>query len=362
MSPISMREAGEALAGSGALVPLSALLASYPQGHSRQNVLQFDLMFLPCGLASLARFFVLGQAVSLSEIRNEIGASTLDALAGCGVVSVSGESAQLTGLRLVEHYGCLLLCDMRSAAAQRYYGQDSWALGRYVLSARRGRVLDLCCGVGAQAILGARIAGGADGIDSNPRVADLFDFNAALNGMDACTSLYIGDIHLAADLNQRYTTVVCNPPLVPIPSDLPFPAVGDGGQDGLKVTARAMTMLPSLLVPDGVGLFVGMCLGDDTGPSLAEIGVIAQSAKLDMTIVVTGSMATNDHAFLRSITRTVAGATGSPDEQWFPVVRRAYSSLSQTRVFLCTFVIRPGAAAGVKVSANWRRGMQGWTL
>src|SRR5690606_1269897 len=106
-------------------------------------------------LAVLLDLFCLQQAVPAARVARILGASAVDLLAERGLLSRADDRVTLDGVRLVNHFGALVLVGAPGAFRNGYYGNDSVGLGRLLLGAR-GRALDLFASTGAQAMLLAR--------------------------------------------------------------------------------------------------------------------------------------------------------------------------------------------------------------
>ena len=262
------------------------LLRSYGEIAYRTAALEFDRSFVIPDLADLIDLFCLCKPVRAESVVAAIGSSEVNVLVTHRVLIRQKGLLRLCGLRLIDHFGVFLFVGARAAARTLYFGNDSTALGSWLLGAPHGRCLDLCCGVGTQAILCARHGGEAVGVERNNEAIRIACINAALNGVIGRVRFFEGDLLDAfADNNVAsaqelglFDTVCCNPPLLPAPSEASLPVVADGGEDGLSFTARILAALPSLLELEGRCYVIGTILGSAGQPNVSRIeNVIASS-------------------------------------------------------------------------------------
>lgn len=228
-------------------------------------------------------------------------------------------------LRLVSHLGLLLFCQTLSPAAKLYYGDDSLALSRLLLPVE-GRVLDLCTGPGTQALVCARTATSVTAVDVEPLAEKVFWINAELNGLTDKVEFLIGDL-LEPVAGRQFDRICCNPPFMPVPPGIRFPAYADGGPDGLAIVRRLLAGLPDALAPDGLCQVVGSVLGNSDGPDLSSLETAAAEAHLKMTISCP-SCEELDAAMLASCAATAMDSTDV--KQAF---REHYARLGATHIY-----------------------------
>ena len=116
-------------------------------------------------------------------------------------------------------------------------------LARLTVRAAAGRVLDLGCGGGVQALLAARHAESVVGVDLNPRALAFARFNARLNRVHN-VEWREGDL-FAPVAGERFDLVVSNPPYVVSPES--WLLFRDGGGAGDGICARIVGGLGSHL-------------------------------------------------------------------------------------------------------------------
>jgi methylase of polypeptide subunit release factors len=229
----------------------------------------------------LARLFVERQEVERRDFEACVPEDLLSTIATLGLVNRIGDRVAPT-FRMVFHRGLWLFCEIVSPSAKFYYGNDSIELSR-MLGGATGRVLDLCSGVGAQALISAQTAERVTAVEIEPLAAKLFWINAAMNGLSDKVELIIGDL-LGPVAGRSFDVISCNPPFMPVPPGVRYPRFADGGGDGLSIVRRLMAGLPEALVPGGRCEVVGAVLGNREGPDLAVFKKMAEDSSLAMII------------------------------------------------------------------------------
>jgi methylase of polypeptide subunit release factors len=325
------REESEAVGRLGAVLLESGmpdLLDTYDTGVDRRFAPAFDLASAGEPLGTLARVFAAGESVERERVESLLSPKTVAALESLGVVRASEGLLSCGALRLVRHLDLLLFCQRASAEATLYYGNDSVALSR-VLAPARGRVLDLCSGVGTQALVSARTAEAVTAVEIEPLAEPVFRVNAALNGLVGKVEYLVGDL-LEPVAGRVFDLVSCNPPFMPTPPDVVFPRWAGGGPDGLSVVLRLLGALPTLLAPEGRCHLVGAVLGTEEGPDVSAFEEAAGRARLGLEISCRTREAI-DEPMLRDFAATSL-SPASPDEA-VEAFRRHFASLGATYFF-----------------------------
>ncbi|ADZ70541.1 methyltransferase [Polymorphum gilvum] len=271
--------------------------------HARANA--------PERLRPLVDVFLLGRAAPRADL-GALRADALDALLQSGVLKATdGGALHLGGLCLLPTLGVWLLCQVPQPGPTLYYGDDSVGLA-WRLSAKPGdRALDLCAGPGIQALRLAAMGAEVVAVEINPVAASLAQLNAAANGLGERISVRIGSLYQAVGARERFDLVSANPPLLPVPDNVPYPFVGHGGPDGLSITRRILDGLPGVLSERGVARLLGTTLSDGYLPlCLEEMETWARTHAMDMIMFVTShfGLAAGD-AYLEGLAQTSA-ATG----------------------------------------------------
>lgn len=263
-----------------ALRQLQRLLAD--MGMHELPAGQPDLSPLPEPLRTIACLFVAGQPVERARAERHLAAEAISTLEELGLMQRNGNVWTAGEYRLVSHLGLLLFCHAVSPGATLYYGNDSLALSRLLLPAQ-GRVLDLCAGVGAQTLVCAQTAESVTAVDVEPLAERVFWINAALNGLGDRVEYLIGNLYEPVR-GRQFDRICSNPPFMPVPPGVRFPAFADGGPDGLAFVRRLLAELPEVLVAEGRCDVVGAVFGNSQGPDLSCFEELAAEAHLGITI------------------------------------------------------------------------------
>lgn len=142
-------------------------------------------------------------------------------------------------------------------------GGASLTLARLTPRERVGRVLDLGCGGGIQALHAARHAEHVVATDLSERALAFAAFNAALNGLEI--ELRQGSL-LEPVAGETFDLVISNPPFVITPRRAEDPGGAkrsggwtyrDGGRTGDTLLAELLAQLPAHLAPGGRAVMLG---------------------------------------------------------------------------------------------------------
>ena len=162
---------------------------------------------------------------------------------------------------------------------------DTWTLARVLreeIDARPGsRVLDLCTGTGALAVVAAQAGAETTAIDISRRAVLNVRLNAALNGVRL--EALRGDL-LTPVAGREFDVIVTNPPYVPAAEErLPdrgLERAWKAGLDGRVLIDRITAEAPSHLRPGGALLIVQSSINgtDVTVGQLGERGLSADVA------------------------------------------------------------------------------------
>jgi SAM-dependent methyltransferase len=207
----------------------------------------------PRPLHTLIKLFGLHAAVPEAEARSALAPLSIEELAVLGLVERAETHVRpLVALAVVE--GLVLARDRPDPVTfavqpDHVLGVSPPALLLAHLTVRRtgGRVLDLGCGGGVQALLAARHAESVVGTDLNPRALAFARFNARLNGVRN-VEWREGDLYSPV-AGERFDLVVSNPPYVVSPES--WLLFRDGGGAGDGICARIVAGLGSHLAEGG---------------------------------------------------------------------------------------------------------------
>jgi SAM-dependent methyltransferase len=207
----------------------------------------------PRPLHTLIKLFALHAAVPEAEARGAFGPLPIEDLAALGLVErTEGEVRPLVALAVAE--GLVLARDRPDPVTFAVHpdhvlgvGPPALLLSQLTVRRAGGRVLDLGCGGGVQALLAARHAESVVGTDLNPRALAFARFNARLNGVRN-VEWREGDLY-GPVAGERFDLVVSNPPYVVSPES--WLLFRDGGGSGDGICARIVSGLGSHLAEGG---------------------------------------------------------------------------------------------------------------
>ncbi|MGA3327745.1 MAG: methyltransferase [Terriglobia bacterium] len=279
----------------------------------------------------LARLFGKGQAVERHDLLACVPEELLSTLEALGLLNGIGDRVA-PAYRLLSHLGLWLFCEKTSPSTKFYYGNCSLELSR-MFDGAGGTVLDLCSGVGTQALVSARTAARVTAVEIEPLAAKLFWVNAAMNGLADKVELVIGDFFEPV-AGQRFDVISCNPPWMPVAPEVRYPMYADGGADGLIFVRRLMAGLPEALVPDGrCEAFAGV-LGNREGPNLAAFKTMAADSSLAIVIDCLTCEELEGKVMEQFVGLALEDGGGEDVEQAF---RRHFASLGATHIY-CSLV------------------------
>jgi len=275
----------------------------------------------------LARLFGESIAVERRELEACVPGEILSTIEALGLLNRLGDEAA-AAYRLVFHLGLWLFCETVSPSAKLYYGNDSIELSR-MLRGVQGDVLDLCSGVGTQALFCAQTAARVTAVEIEPLAAKLFWINAAMNGLTEKVELFNGDL-LNPVAGRVFDVISCNPPFMPVPPGVRYPVFAGGGGDGLEIVRRLMAGLPEALAPDGRCEVVGAVLGNSEGPDLAGFKRMAAESSLALVI----DCRTREELEGKTLNQLVGIAMdGGAEEDTRQAFRSHFASLGSTHLY-----------------------------
>ena len=235
--------------------------------------------------AVLLRLFTLGAVVPHAQVEAALPSLGADGALRLGLVGPAGEPPEITG---VDGPGAPLraLIDLAPYSASDDAGEIRWwiasdlpelatgdplgpehvlgvggaslTLARIAPRAPVGRVLDLGCGSGIQALHASRHAEHVVATDLSERALGFAAFNAALNGVEL--ELRQGSL-LEPVAGETFDLIVSNPPFVITPrgavdADTTW-TYRDGGRAGDTLLAELLRDLPAHLAPGGSAALLG---------------------------------------------------------------------------------------------------------
>lgn len=318
---------------------LGFFLSHYTASQLNGEFPAFDSRFMPEAVKELFSFFILGEPREIQPLKRCMPEAFLQLMQHSGVLLENGGKIRLNGLRLVYHLGAMLFVESLGPMPSFYFGNDSQALGKLVAGIK-GRVLDVCCGVGPQTVLAALSADEVWGVEINPAVKDLFFINLCLNGRYDRGHLYLGSFE-SFGFSERFDHFICNPPLLPVPHGIAFPLVGNGGEDGLDLTVCLLERANDLLSSSGSGYILGTMLGNSDSPNFERIESLASSHHLSITISVQSghSLSPAGQSFSAMVeTAMLAGETDM--KHVHETMLGHFERLNATHLYMVAFKVR----------------------
>ena len=263
----------------------------------------------------LVELFLLASPVETERLPPDV-AELVAPLLDLGVLRRLADGTVCTpSLTLLPVFGYWVFSETPTVDPKLYLGDDSLALLARLLPAQGGRCLDLCCGPGVQSLYSSSFSDHVVGVEINPVAAGLARLNAAMNGRSERVQIVVGDLYDPLE-PQRFETIVANPPLLPVPDDLPYPFVGDGGPDGMRVTWRILTDLPDWLTHDGAAQIIGTGLSDGLLPlAVEDLRRWATDHEMDVVMTIPGDQELRrGRVWFDGLVATIAASAGlSPD-------------------------------------------------
>jgi Methyltransferase small domain len=200
--------------------------------------------------STLARLFVLGDAVEPSAAAAVFAPVSLESVAMLGLLETERDAVRASA-RLLPHGDYYLASDLVALEPS-----SDWVAGIHAPSVTLAKLavrlpveatLDLGTGCGIQALLAAKHSDRVVATDVNARALAFARFNAALNGIDVVEFRHGDLFEPVAD--ERFGLVVANPPYV-ISPDTTY-AYRDSGLPRDTVCRRIVERVPGFLAEGG---------------------------------------------------------------------------------------------------------------
>jgi SAM-dependent methyltransferase len=298
-----LEDLAEVLADSG----LGELLTSFNPLHPRPVYWTGFRQRVPDRLKGLLDLFGLGREIDIRALPDGLDWIAAE-LPRHGVgIAANGKLQLKQGLRLLPFAGRWLFCTPPGAGLKYYLGDDSIALMLRTQMTAGGDVLDLCAGTGLQALHCAGFASRITAVERDREAAEIARINVMLNRLEDRVEVLHGDMFEPVK-GRQFDLVVANPPLLPVPDNLPELSIGHGGHDGMRICCRILEGLPMALTPGGRAHLIASCLTDAGNRSLRRLLVnLANTCQLDIivTIISMQEMA-RDGRYLDAMAHAVA--------------------------------------------------------
>ncbi len=279
---------------------------------------------------------LLGRAVPLRELDPQL-VQILKRLVPCGLFAFAPEGCiRSGGVALHPVLGLWLFRELPNPRISLYFGQDSVALLTRQMPRMGGTCLDLCSGPGVQALYAAKNGEQVTSAEINPQAAWLAKINAAMNGLEDRMDIRTGDLYAALPQDAKFDRILANPPLLPVPEDLPYVLVGHGGEDGLKITWRILEGLPQHLTEQGFAQIIGTGLSEGSRICFhAPMQALAGRLGLDVTVTVVNRIPMErKDPFFRSMVETIRMGYGLPEGEIADRLERCFRSQKATH-YIC---------------------------
>lgn len=288
---------------------------------------------------------LLGRVVSLRELDPQL-VQILKRLVPCGLFAFAPEGCiRSGGVALHPVFGLWLFRELPNPRISLYFGQDSIALLTRQMPRIGGTCLDLCSGPGVQALYAAKNGEQVTSVEINPKAAWLAKINAGMNELEDRMDIRTGDLYAALPQNAKFDRILANPPLLPVPEDLPYVLVGHGGEDGLKITWRILEGLPQHLAEQGFAQIIGTGLSEGSRICFYEpMEALAGHLGLDVTVTVVNliPMERKD-PFFWSMVETIRMGYELPEEKIADKLERCFRSQKATHYICFDLLVTHGS-------------------
>jgi len=307
-------------------------------------------------LRTLVELFLLGRAVPYDDLPPRI-AALVPGLTSGGLVQTGQGGVWLPNLILLRPMGQWLWCQRPHPSPTMYFGDDSLALVHRMVTYRGGRCLDLCAGPGVQALTASLHSAHVTAVEINPVAAALARTNITMNGLSDRIEVRLGSLYDVVQ-GENFDDIVSNPPLLPVPEDVQFAFVGDGGRDGFDISWTILDGLPAHLTDRGAARIVGCVLSDGYVPVVMDdLGDWAAKHDFDVLLTITAHVeAHKDSSFLRSMSLMSSSISGQPAEYLQERYAADYAELGGSHVTFYELCARRGGGSArlADVSATKR--------
>ena len=208
----------------------------------------------PSPLATLTKFFLLGEGATREELLELLGMDLCVALQDCDAL-IGYDGVFTSKVVLYPCQGYYLFTDYWYVIGHQTKGKiyeigtDSYVLARTTPRVGVKNALDLCTGSGIHAIMSAAAAP-SKAVDINPRALEYTKANAALNSVEVET--FLGDLFTALESEETFDLITMNPPFVPSPDPDVVLIHRSPGETGEEVSHRVVSSLNDRLDENGL--------------------------------------------------------------------------------------------------------------
>lgn len=210
-------------------------------------------------LVKLVVLLLANGVISKKELDSAQVNAVVKYLLNDGILREDGGLLSTRGLVLNKYRGVWFFVEQYSVCSQAYFGPDSIALAKRLVPSSGKKALDVCSGTGIQSLILAKCGMQVTSIELNRNIEHIYEFNAKINNVSDAVKLVIKEAgSYLASCSEKFDYVVSNPPLVPIPKQIPYPLTGDGGLYGIDITLKIINSLPKILNIWGEALILGL--------------------------------------------------------------------------------------------------------
>jgi hypothetical protein len=298
----------------------------------------------PGHLAPLVALFLLGAPIKRRAVAPLIGDLTDGLIAG-GILEEQDDKLRTPGIILIQVSGYWLFVSRPQANTFLYVGDDSLGLLWRQSIRPGGHCLDLCTGPGLQALAASGHAARVDAVEINPVAAAIARMNVAMNRLEDRVSVHFGSLFTPVH-GRSYDNILANPPFIPVPDAVPYPFVGHGGRNGLRVVREILAELPEHLAPQGIAQII--CAlpsreGRPTEEPLDELRDWCRKTRFDLLITVTSHLPMHrGSSFFEGLVQTALAASGGDVEEIRAALEIGCYEGRSSHVSACFLQLIPG--------------------
>jgi release factor glutamine methyltransferase len=169
--------------------------------------------------------------------------------------------------------------------------------------------------------------------------------NVAFNGRLDQISVRRGDLYETV-IGESFDTIVVNPPLPPIPANLPYPFVGAGGPDGLDLVWRILEGAPDHLTADGTLHSLGATPSDGFLPTrYDQLKHVTARLGLDVMLTITAHVPADANSrWSAGVGATNAAVSGADHRETIHRLANAYIDAGGSHI--CAYFLRAQLGRG----------------
>jgi len=291
-------------------------------------------------LRSFIKVFLVGEFISIERFAGTDFELLIPELVRQGILTY--DSAELKigtrGIVLMSVGGLLMFIEKPHYHPTLYYGDESFALLSRLQFFKGKRVLDLCCGPGAQGLSLAATNSHVTLSDVNPLAVALCEINATLNKLGNVDVLH-SNVFDSVPKEASFDLIVCNPPLLPCPISVRFPFVGHGGDDGLRVTREVIEGLPEYLADGGSSYISSVLVMGGELDSIEKLRKMVRCSGMSVDVQITAKYRVDVEPGVLQMLAATASATNKNEYERNLEKMRGHFNRASAR-FLCPAILK----------------------